>query len=280
MFYAQKNNCFLKGIILCMTVSLFVPLGAYATSMVTQNETVEASEPTNGTRSKFISGISMSEVNDSISIAITCNTLLNYMSVKQPLPLGLVLYFPETSLEVDKTKYDIDNAIIGSIKASELIEKDRSKITILLKKDLPYQISREGNVVKVVFVRGAETETTESMQSEQPIENNLINILPETLEDKFKIVVHTNHRIEDIKTITLTDPPRIVLDLYDVKSGRKGQQTKIQVKSRWVTNVRYLAYPEKVRVVLDTKTEFLNAFTTESLDDGLIVLVGSDIKTP
>ncbi|MBT3205176.1 MAG: AMIN domain-containing protein [Gammaproteobacteria bacterium] len=107
-----------------------------------------------------------------------------------------------------------------------------------------------------------------------------MNILPETLEDKFKIVVHTNHRIEDIKTITLTDPSRIVLDLYDVKSGRKGQQTKIQVKSRWVTNVRYLAYPEKVRVVLDTKTEFLNAFTTESLDDRLIVLVGSDIKTP
>jgi|GEM_PF-1525628 type IV pilus assembly protein PilQ len=178
MLYAQKNNCFFKGIILCMTVSLFVPLGAYATSMVTQNETVEAAEPTIGTRSKFITDISMSEVNDSISIAITCNTLLNYMSVKQPLPLGLVLYFPETSLEVDNTKYDIDNAIIDTIKASELIEKVRSKITILLKKDLPYQISREGNVVKVVFVRGAETETTESMQSEQPIENNLISYRP------------------------------------------------------------------------------------------------------
>jgi type IV pilus assembly protein PilQ len=263
-----------------MTVSLFVPFGAYATSMVMQNETTEVAEPTNGTRSKFITDISTSEDNDSISVTITCNTFLNYMSVKQQLPLGLALDFPETSLEVAKTEYDIDNAIIGTIKASELVEKGRSRITIFLKKDLPYQISREGDVVRVVFARGAETETAESMQSEPPIENNLINIIPETLDDKFKIVVHTNRRIEDVKTITLTDPPRIVLDLYGVKSSRKGQQTKMQVKSRWITNVRYFAYPEKVRVVLDTKTEFLTAFTIESLDDGLIVLVGSDIKTP
>jgi len=280
MLHVQKNNCFCKVIILFMTVSLFVPLGAYATSMVMKNETTEIAELTDETRSKFITDISTSENNDSISVAITCNTLLNYMSVKQLLPLRLLLYFPEISLRLAKTEYDIDNSIIGTIKASELVEKDRSRITISLKKDLPYQISREGDVVRVVFTRGAETETAESLQSEPPIENNLINIIPETLEDKFKIVVRTNRRIEDVKTITLTDPPRIVLDLYGVKSGRKGQQTKIQVKSRWITNVRYFAYPEKVRVVLDTKTEYLTAFKTETLDNGLIVLVGSDIKTP
>ena len=202
------------------------------------------------------------------------------MSVKQTLPPGLVLYFPETSLGDAKSEYDIDNAIIGSIKTNEFIEKGPSKITILLKKDLSFKISREGNVVKVVFTRGAETETAESIKPEPPIENNLLDIISETLEDKLKIAVHTNRKIEDIKTTTLTDPPRIVLDLYGVKSGRKGLQTKILDKSRWITNIRYFAYPEKVRVVLDTKTEFLTAFTTESLDDGLIVLVGSDIKTP
>ena len=286
MLYAQKNNCFYKSIIICMAAILFVPLGADATSMVTRNKTTEVTNPTAGTRSMFITDISTSQNNDSISVAITCNTHVNYMSAKQAIPSGLVLYFPETSLEIDKTEYAIDNAIIGTIKANELVEKNRSIITIPLKKDLPYQINREGDTVRVVFTLNSETETetetetAENIPSESPIENKLINIFPEILEDKLKIIVHTNRRIEDVKTISLSSPPRIVLDLHDVKSDRKAQQTKIPVNSRWVTNVRYLAYPEKVRVVLDTKTEFLSAFSTESLDDGLVVLVGPGIKTP
>ncbi len=257
-----------------MAISLFVLPGANATGEVANNEPL----------SKFITDISTYEDNDSISVAITCSTLLNYVSVKQLLPPGLLLYFPETSLRLAKTEYDIDNAIIDTIKAGKLTEKGRSSITIFLKKDLPYQINREGDVVRVVFTRGAETETetetAESMLPEPSIENKLINIIPETLQDRFKMVVRTRRRIENIKTITLTDPPRIVLDLYDVKSDRKSRQTKIQVKSRWVTNIRYLAYPQKVRVVLDTKAEYLSAFRTEALDNGLIVLVGSNIKTP
>lgn len=279
MFNLQKNNFFCSDFILFFCVLLFAPSGVYATGMEIQNVTIEASEPTNGTLSKLITDIRTIENNDSTSIVITCNTLLNYSSTKKTLPPGLVLYFPEISLGTSKTEYVIDNPVISTIKASNLVDKERSKITISLKKDLPYQISREENVVRVIFARETETGTAESIRPELPVGNKLINIIPETLENKFKIAVNTNHWIEDVKTFTLMNPPRIVLDLYGVKSGLKGQQTKKLADTRWVKNVRYFAYPEKLRLVLDTKTEFLTAYITESQANGLLVFVGYDIKT-
>ena len=99
----------------------------------------------------MITDISISDMADSIIVSIDGNKLLTYTSVKQPLPLGLVLYFPETSLGIAKTEYALDNAVLGSIKAVELIENGPSKITISLKEDVTYDIARNGNGLSVTF---------------------------------------------------------------------------------------------------------------------------------
>ena len=91
---------------------------------------------------KHITGISASEDLTSSIIWIRGNRLLTYTSVKQPFPLGVLLYFPETAIGDINTSYVPDSDIVSSIKASELTTKGHtSRVEILLKKDASYAVS-------------------------------------------------------------------------------------------------------------------------------------------
>lgn len=106
---------------------------------------------------KLITGISTTEDSESINILIKGNSLLTYTSVKQPFPLGVILYFPETALDNVETPLSLDNDMIDAIKASELTEKGHtSKIEISLKKDTPYEVTREGMDINISFPKVTE----------------------------------------------------------------------------------------------------------------------------
>jgi type IV pilus assembly protein PilQ len=99
-----------------------------------------------------ITNISASEDLTSSIIWIKGNRLLTYTSVKQPFPLGVLLYFPETALGDINTSYVPDSNIVSSIKASELTTKGHtSRVEILLKKDASYEVTREDTGLKISF---------------------------------------------------------------------------------------------------------------------------------
>ncbi len=101
---------------------------------------------------KHITDISASEDLTSSIIWIRGNRLLTYTSVKQPFPLGVLLYFPETALGDINTSYVPDSDIVSSIKASELTTKGHtSRVEILLKKDASYEVTREDTGLKILF---------------------------------------------------------------------------------------------------------------------------------
>jgi type IV pilus assembly protein PilQ len=101
---------------------------------------------------KRITDISLSENSQSSIIWIRGNRLLTYTSVKQPFPLGVLLYFPETHLGDINTDYVPDSDIVSSIKASELTTQGHtSRVEILLKKDAPYEVAREDTDLKITF---------------------------------------------------------------------------------------------------------------------------------
>ncbi|MEA1947547.1 MAG: type IV pilus secretin PilQ [Thermodesulfobacteriota bacterium] len=101
---------------------------------------------------KHITEISASEDLTSSIIWIRGNRLLTYTSVKQPLPLGVLLYFPETALGDINTSYVPDSDIVSSIKASELTTKGHtSRVEILLKKDASYEVTKEDTGLKISF---------------------------------------------------------------------------------------------------------------------------------
>lgn len=117
---------------------------------------------------KLITGISTTEDSESINILIKGNSLLTYTSVKQPFPLGVILYFPETALDNVETPLSLDNDMIDAIKASELTEKGHtSKIEISLKKDTPYEVTREDMDINISFPKVTEVLSSAAQEEKE-----------------------------------------------------------------------------------------------------------------
>ncbi len=115
---------------------------------------------------KLITEISTSEDPESFNVLVKGNRVLTYMSVKQLFPLAVLLYFPETALDNIKKNISPESEIVGSITASELNEKGhKSKIEILLKKDVPYKAANEETGLKISFSRPSKALSSPTLSS-------------------------------------------------------------------------------------------------------------------
>ncbi len=70
-------------------------------------------------------------------------------------------------------------------------------------------------------------------------------------------------------------PARIVFDLHNITGSDKNKEQAVSAETEWVSKVRYNSYTDKVRVVLDTKNEYLKAFSAVPVSDGLLINIGS-----
>ena len=243
--------------------------------------------------SKLITQVTTSEDSEAFSVGITGNQLLTYTSVKQPVPLSVLLYFPETALGDINTTYMPESDLVGSINASELTDKGHtSRIEIALKQDTSYEVIRQDNDLKIIFKKvstaatsteqviktheekqAAETQTMSAAAS-TAVAARLESISSAELADSINIFVNANGTIKDYKFFTIADPPRIIFDLFGVKSPFQKEQT-IPVGSKWVKTVRHYGYPDRVRVVLATTARYLSAVSANSSENGLVIQVGS-----
>ena len=119
----------------------------------------------------LITDISTAEGLESLAISIKAERLLTYTSVKQPMPLGVALYFPGTALGEIETALTLDSDIVASIKSSELTENGHtSRIEIALKKDAPYEVFREENGLQISFAKaGKTTASAEPVEKKEQI---------------------------------------------------------------------------------------------------------------
>ncbi|MBW1897848.1 MAG: AMIN domain-containing protein, partial [Deltaproteobacteria bacterium] len=150
MFYLERRKL-IRNVLAGLAVLLIFLLSACASNIASKQDTPEGSLPVSEPEPKMVTDISVEGTEEGVTVVIKGNQLLTYTSVKQPLPLGLVLYFPETSLGIAKNEYQVEGDIIGSITAEELIENGPSKITIAMRADAPYQILRDGNGLSISF---------------------------------------------------------------------------------------------------------------------------------
>jgi len=106
---------------------------------------------------KLITGISTSEDDGTVVVSVNSSRPLTYSSVKQPLPLSVILYFPETALEDSITGEIPENSIIGSVKAAELPGAGHtSKIIISLIKNVSYEVTSEDTGLRIAFAKPVE----------------------------------------------------------------------------------------------------------------------------
>lgn len=104
---------------------------------------------------KQITGIQLLKESDADVVSIQGNTILSYTSIKQPSPLSVILFFPETIVGDATSASPTDAEVIGALTVSRVGDALTTKIEIALKKDVPYHVQREGNILKVSFARKA-----------------------------------------------------------------------------------------------------------------------------
>ena len=244
---------------------------------------------------KLITDIVTGEDDASTSVSVKGNRLLTYTSNKQVFPLGVVFYFPETALgNIDSIYEPPENDVISSIRANEIKEDDQTPTTrlfIALKRDVPYDISPDEAGLRISFPKAAQVSaqsqapvTAEEPEPEQPLEpsvqksapaaTRLKSITATALQKNVVINVKADGTIKNYKSFTVDNPPRIVIDIINLKSPFENEQ-RVSVKSKWIKQVRHFGHPDKVRVVLDTTNKaYLKTFSTTSIDNGLLIHVG------
>jgi type IV pilus assembly protein PilQ len=250
---------------------------------------------------KLITDLTTSEDAEAMIVTVKSGQTLTYTAIKQVFPLGVLFHFPETALDnIKEVYYPPENETISSIRATQ-IEKDgtTSRIFIALKKDLPYNIMPDETGMHISFPKsgqpaaeisspdaqaqtadkGLEPEPEPELEKKMaPPATRITAIGTTPLKKNIAINIKANGTIKNYKAFTIKEtPPRIVYDLYGLKSPYKGEQ-RIVVKSDWVTRIRHFGHADKVRIVLETKKAYLNKYSATPVDNGLLIYVGQTPK--
>ena len=112
--------------------------------------------------------------------------------------------------------------------------------------------------------------------AEKPLEpaTSLKTVSTAPSEDGLVVTVEADGALRDYKAFTIADnPPRIVFDLPGLRSAYKGEQ-RTTPSSGPVQLVRHMAYPDKVRLVIDTQKPYLKKYSAEAVDNTLVIRVG------
>jgi len=250
---------------------------------------------------KLITDIITSEDAESTTVTVKGNQTLTYKAIKQVFPLGVLFHFPDTTLDNIKTVfYPPENDFISSIRATQMEEDGKtSRIFIALKKDLPYTIEPDAAGLNIVFPKSgkltekkpsaapqaekaapkptpepAKAETRAPAKAPAAPATRMTSVSATPLKDNVVITVKADGTITDYKSFTISEtPPRIVYDIYKLKSPYKGEQ-RIMVKSDQVKKIRHFGHPDKIRIVVETNNAYLSKYSARPVDNGLLIYVG------
>jgi type IV pilus assembly protein PilQ len=104
--------------------------------------------------------------------------------------------------------------------------------------------------------------------------SRLLSVTATPLKDNVVIHVTADGTIKNYKSFTIEEPPaRIVIDMPGLRSAYQGEQ-HLAVNSEWVSRIRYCSHPDKLRMVLETKKNYLTKYSAASMDSGLTISVG------
>ena len=182
----KKDKLSYPGVLCALLIIMIFGAAGCASRNITVSQPDKAME--SASDPKLITGIiSTTEDIGTVVVSVNSNKPLTYSSVKQPLPLSVILYFPETALEDFITGEIPENSIIRSVKASELQGAGHtSKIVISLIKDVSYEVKSENTGLRIVFAKPAKkasspdiTTTTPPVVSEEnkPVNKQVVSLI-------------------------------------------------------------------------------------------------------
>ncbi|RTZ97731.1 MAG: hypothetical protein DSY90_06355 [Deltaproteobacteria bacterium] len=287
-----------RGIFLCLVMGLLYSVVLLTGCATTNTGKAGASDTAQMSQAKKIVHVEMRETDLETHILVTGDQHLTFTAIKQPNPPVVIFYFPETAAAAQANK-SIDlksSTFVTGINLTELTETGHTvRLEIKTAADAPYTVSRQGNALDITFQKLAMDAAGEVIDKKddnlqistikektgipadavgQSAGRVLNKIEAKAFSDHTRVMVRSDGMINKYKSFTLDQPPRIVIDLFNIKSSADKEQ-KIAVGTRWVKKIRYYSDSKKLRVVLETDKKYLNSFSVVPSQNGLIVNVGS-----
>jgi hypothetical protein len=244
------------------------------------------------------------ETPEAVAVIVKSNQPLTYTATRQEEPRGVLFQFPDTGLEgLDAAYFPPPNPVIRSIRTAEPAAGSEARVFLELAQDAPYEVQPDKEGLKIVFrkasagasfggmpaISGIEAPpskpATPTLKSEPgpprmaavtvaPAASVLRDVRTEVRADAVLIRLTADGTVKMPNVFTLENPARIVFDFMGLHSTFKGEQ-RIPVRSEWVSQVRHLGYPDKVRLVVDTGAPYLKSYSMEPAADGLVITVGA-----
>jgi hypothetical protein len=276
----KLNRTGKKNLLIILMASIAVLLnGCNASDLSTANSLT----------SKRITEILLNEEDTSWNCIIKGSNTLTFSVFNHLSPTGILLFFPDTSLDIPATDpRQPANEIIDSIEANEFTDGNfkNSRILIGLKVDRPYSISPAENGLKISFPKtlvqtvdgkkikiSAETKAVVADVPSFSPASRLKTVTATSLTTHIVVNVTADGAITNYKSFVLENPARIVFDIDSIKSPHQEGQA-LPVNSPWVKRIRYNPYPDKIRLVLDTQKQFLTKYFSFPTASGMLIYVG------
>jgi type IV pilus assembly protein PilQ len=247
-------------------------------------------------RDHLITDIVTSEDSANLYVAVKSSQPLTFTALRQESPLGVQFTFPEAALDDLQERYlPPENDTIRLIQTTSVADGDRggSRVFIELKRDVPYETVPEETGLKIAFAKAVIS--TAPVQPAPVKETDLpppaapaaaepakpwksateITSITATQEPEGALIrIEADGTLRDYNVFTISEsPPRIVFDIPAVRTSAKTEQ-RIPVANGPVGRVRYLGYPDKVRVVIETQKAYLSRYSADPSETGLLVRVG------
>jgi len=265
--------------VILLAIAMALLIGCNSNNVSTQKSTV----------SKSITEIQVIEDDSTWNCIVNGNNPLVFSAINHLAPDGVILYFPDTSLDAPASvAVAPDNELIQSVQAEEFVDGTikNSRILINLKINRPYALSPAANGLIISFPKTlAESEILPIASNPDKVNAagtgspalapvNLLKTVSATpMKDNIIVNLKADRTIEDYKSFALENPARIVFDIFQIQTPDAVGQT-IAVDSQWVKRIRYTPYPDRIRLVLDLPQRFLKNYFSFPTATGMLIYVG------
>lgn len=269
----KKNKIYALVTSLVIMVAATIIFTSCAGKSTTNSEDKnKASSEYQGKDLKEISLIKVDNSDPGSTITIQSNERLTYSIKKNENNKSLEIFLPKTKISDDIDRELISNGFANKINSENLNEDRSAKILISTTNDFDHSISRESDTVIKISLRNKIL--SGKIETSDLIADRLISINSQNTESGLKINLIGNGKITNYKKSVIAKPnPRIVFDIYNISSDAK-KEKKISINSTLADSVRYYNYSDYVRVVIDTKADYLKSFNEFSTSNGLSIDIG------
>ena len=225
-----------------------------------------------------ITDIYFSEDAESLNVWINGNRLLNYSSVKQPFPIAVSLYFPQTTLTTDKVVNVPDNETIAGIIADEIGGKGHaSRVEVSLKKDVSYEIKRIDKGLRISFFKENKGSASTDIPTPKPKDKrtqtatHLYSLETKRQEGELRILVKADGEINDYKSFSIDSPAKIVFDIFNLTTSLKNEAV-FPINTELVKKIIHYRYHDRIRLIMETDITYLDSFSAHPVAGGLLII--------